>query len=86
MRAALRLGVATEPNAVLRARNVHRCPGEIQAGVDQALSEHGAPAQLLNSWIDRAFSLVTSTRSITEFEPVIHRPRVRPLSSATAIP
>jgi putative PIN family toxin of toxin-antitoxin system len=47
--------------------------------VSGLISEHGAPAQLLNSWTDRAFSLVTSTTQITEFESVIHRPCVRPL-------
>jgi hypothetical protein len=47
--------------------------------VSGLISEHGAPAQLLNSWTDRAFSLVTSATQITEFESVIHRPSVRPL-------
>jgi putative PIN family toxin of toxin-antitoxin system len=42
-------------------------------------SEHGAPAQLLNSWTDNAFSLVTSTTQITELQSVTHRPSVRPL-------
>src|SRR5450631_4153371 len=34
--------------------------------VSALISEHGVPAQLLNAWTDRAFSLVTSTTQITE--------------------
>jgi putative PIN family toxin of toxin-antitoxin system len=47
--------------------------------VSGLISEHGAPAQLLNAWTDKAFSLVTSTTQITEFQSVIHRPSARPL-------
>lgn len=47
--------------------------------VSGLISEHGAPAQLLNSWTDKAFSLVTSTTQITELQSVTHRPSVRPL-------
>ena len=47
--------------------------------VSGLISEHGAPAQLLNSWTDNAFSLLTSTTQITELQSVTHRPSVRPL-------
>jgi putative PIN family toxin of toxin-antitoxin system len=47
--------------------------------VSGLISEHGAPAQLLNSWTDNAFSLATSATQITELESVTDRPGVRPL-------
>jgi putative PIN family toxin of toxin-antitoxin system len=47
--------------------------------VSGLISEHGAPAQLLNSWTDKAFTLVTSATQIAEFQSVTHRPSVRPL-------
>jgi len=47
--------------------------------VSGLISEYGAPALLLNSWADKAFSLVTSTTQITELQSVTHRPSVRPL-------
>jgi putative PIN family toxin of toxin-antitoxin system len=47
--------------------------------VSGLISEHGAPAQLLNSWTDGSFSLVTSASQVAEFESVILRPSVRPL-------
>ena len=47
--------------------------------VSGLISEHAAPAQLLNSWADNAFTLVTSTTQITELQSVTHRPSVRPL-------
>ncbi len=47
--------------------------------VSGLISEHGAPAQLLNSWTDKAFTLVTSTTQIAEIRSVTHRPSVRPL-------
>lgn len=47
--------------------------------VSGLISEHGAPAQLLNAWTDRAFMLVTSTIQISEIGSVTHRPVVRPL-------
>jgi hypothetical protein len=47
--------------------------------VSGLISEHGAPALLLNSWTDKAFCLVTSTTQITELQSVTHRPSVRPL-------
>jgi len=47
--------------------------------VSGLISDHGAPALLLNSWTDKAFSLVTSTTQITELQSVTHRPSVRPL-------
>jgi predicted nucleic acid-binding protein len=34
--------------------------------VSGLISEQGAPAQLLNSWTDKAFLLVTSATQITE--------------------
>ncbi len=47
--------------------------------VSGLISEHSAPARLLNSWTDNACSLVTSTTQITELQSVTHRPSVRPL-------
>jgi putative PIN family toxin of toxin-antitoxin system len=47
--------------------------------VSGLISEHGAPAQLLNSWTDNAFSLATSATQITELESVTDRASVRPL-------
>jgi uncharacterized protein len=47
--------------------------------VSALLSEHGVPAQLLNTWTDKAFILVTSTTQIAELTAVTHRPVVRPL-------
>lgn len=47
--------------------------------VSGLISEHGAPAQLLNAWTDKAFVLVTSTIQIAEISSVAHRPVVRPL-------
>jgi putative PIN family toxin of toxin-antitoxin system len=47
--------------------------------VSGLISEQGAPAQLLNAWTDKAFSLVTSTTQIAEIQSVTHRPSVRPL-------
>jgi hypothetical protein len=47
--------------------------------VSGLVSEHGAPAQLLNAWTDKSFSLVTSVTQITEFQSVTRRPSVRPL-------
>ena len=47
--------------------------------VSGLISEHGAPAQLLNAWTDKAFILVTSATQITEIQSVTHRPTVRPL-------
>src|SRR5258708_20875548 len=47
--------------------------------VSGLISEHGAPAQLLNSWADNAFTLVTSITQIMELQSVTHRPSVRPL-------
>jgi uncharacterized protein len=47
--------------------------------VSGLISEQGAPAQLLNSWTDKAFTLVTSTTQIAEIRSVTHRPSGRPL-------
>jgi putative PIN family toxin of toxin-antitoxin system len=47
--------------------------------VSGLISEQGAPAQLINAWTDKAFSLVTSTMQIAEIKSVTHRPSVRPL-------
>jgi uncharacterized protein len=47
--------------------------------VSGLISEHGAPAQLLNAWTDKAFILVTSTIQIAEISSVTHCPVVRPL-------
>ncbi len=47
--------------------------------VSGLISEHGVPAQLLNAWTDRVFSLVTSAPQIAEFTEVTRRPAVRPL-------
>jgi len=47
--------------------------------VSGLISEHGAPAQLLNSWADNAFTLVTSITQIMELQSVTHRSSVRPL-------
>jgi putative PIN family toxin of toxin-antitoxin system len=47
--------------------------------VSGLISEHGAPAQLLNAWSDKAFMLVTSVTQIAEIQSVTHRPTVRPL-------
>ena len=47
--------------------------------VSALISEHGVPAQLLNAWTDRVFSLVTSTTQIAELTAVTRRPVVRPL-------
>jgi putative PIN family toxin of toxin-antitoxin system len=47
--------------------------------VSGLISEHGAPAQLLNSWTDNAFSLATSATQITELQSVTDRASVRPL-------
>jgi putative PIN family toxin of toxin-antitoxin system len=47
--------------------------------VSGLISEHGAPAQLLNAWTDKAFILVTSMIQIAEISSVTNRPAVRPL-------
>jgi len=47
--------------------------------VSALISEHGVPAQLLNAWTDRVFSLVTSATQIAELTEVTRRPVVRPL-------
>lgn len=47
--------------------------------VSALISEHGAPAQLLNAWTDRVFSLVTSTTQIVEIMDVTRRPGVKAL-------
>ena len=47
--------------------------------VSGLISEHGAPAQLLNAWADKAFLLITSSMQIAELHAVTHRPTVRPL-------
>jgi putative PIN family toxin of toxin-antitoxin system len=47
--------------------------------VSGLMSEHGAPAQLLNAWTDKVFVLVTSTMQIAEIASVTHRPVSRPL-------
>jgi putative PIN family toxin of toxin-antitoxin system len=47
--------------------------------VSGLISEHGAPAQLLNAWTDKVFHLVTSATQLTEIQSVTHRPSVRPL-------
>jgi hypothetical protein len=47
--------------------------------VSGLISEHGAPAQLLNAWTDKAFVLITSSTQIAELHAVTHRPTVRPL-------
>lgn len=47
--------------------------------VSALISERGVPAQLLNAWTDRVFSLVTSATQIAELTEVTRRPVVRPL-------
>lgn len=47
--------------------------------VSGLISEHGAPALLLNAWADKAFILVSSRTQITEINSVTNRPVIRPL-------
>jgi uncharacterized protein len=47
--------------------------------VSGLISEHGAPAQLISAWTDKAFVLITSSTQIAELHAVTHRPTVRPL-------
>ena len=53
--------------------------------VSGLISEHGAPAQLLNAWTDKAFVLITSSTQIAELHAVTHRPTVRPLITPSHI-
>jgi putative PIN family toxin of toxin-antitoxin system len=53
--------------------------------VSALISEHGAPAQLLNAWTDKVFILVTSTTQIAEFTAVTRRPVVRPLLTPSTV-
>lgn len=43
------------------------------------LTAHGAAAQLLDAWLERGLTLVTSTAQLDELMAVTRRPTVRPL-------
>ena len=53
--------------------------------VSGLISEHGAPAKLLDAAIDRLYALVTSSEQLAEIGDVTRRPTVKPLVTPATV-